>query len=73
MGLGNSLRKMDGFIIVNKRGSNGTHRVLVVVRHIVCIEEFRNGCLIMLSDDKEYRLEVTESLDDIVTLLKLVL
>ena len=66
---------MDRFVIFTKRNSDdaSSHRVLVAVRHIVCIEEFSNGCLVMLSDDEEYVIEVTESFDDITALLQTIL
>ena len=65
---------MNGFITFTKRGDDdASHRVLVAVRHIVSIEEFSNGCLVMLSDDKEYGIEVTESFDELTALLKTIL
>ena len=57
----------DNFIILRKREEDGkAKRLLLSLSDITYIEEFTNGCLVMLNDDNEYGIEVKDTFDEIL-------
>jgi len=60
----------DNFIILRKREEDGkAKRVLLSLTEITYIEEFGNGCFVMLKDDDEYGIEVIDTFDEILKIL----
>ena len=62
---------MNGFIILNGNcQENENKRVFIAMDQISYIREQANGCFVMLKNDDEFGIDVTDSFDEIIDRLE---